>query len=117
MESILYKLFDNDYDITPERDKKQLEFIGLFNQIKQEYNLARYLWYSVSTDTHIPGFPDQELDLLDTGDYADHSLKESLLRTAFKSAYSLFDRIGFFINQYWSRQCIVFKKISLKRKL
>ena len=82
-------------------DKKQLEFIGLFNQIKQEYNLARYLWYSVSTDTHIPGFPDQELDLLDTGDYADHSLKESLLRTAFKSAYSLFDRIGFFINQYY----------------
>ena len=63
--------------------------------------MARYLWYSVSTDTHIPGFPDQELDLLDTGDCADHSLKESLLRTAFKSAYSLFDRIGFFINQYY----------------
>lgn len=81
--------------------EKELEFIGLFNQIKQEYNLARYLWYSVSTDTLIPSFPDQGLDLLDTGDCADYSLKEGLLRAAFKLVYSLFDRIGFFINQYF----------------
>ncbi|WOO38099.1 LA2681 family HEPN domain-containing protein [Anaerocolumna sp. AGMB13020] len=84
-------------------DSKNEEFIGLFNQIKQEFNLARYLWYK-STVLLEPSdhFADCELDLTDIGDYADHSLRESLLRTAFKTAYSVFDRIGFFINHYFN---------------
>ena len=78
------------------------EFIGLFNQIKQEYNLARYLWYRASaTEEDLAHFSDNELDLVDTGDNADFSLQEGLLRTAFKSIYSVFDRIGFFINAYF----------------
>ncbi len=80
------------------RDK---EFIGLFNQIKQEYNYARFLWYSLSTDDCCKHFADLELDMIDTGDMADHSLQGSFLRTAFKTAYSLFDRIGYFINEYF----------------
>lgn len=80
---------------------QEKEFVGLFNQIKQEYNLARYLWYKVSTDETYEHYSDRELDLIDTGDLADHSLQDSLLRTAFKTAYSLFDRIGFFINEYF----------------
>ena len=83
-------------------DSKNAEFIGLFNQIKQEYNLARYLWYK-TTVLFEPSdhFADRELDFVDIGDCADHSLRESLLRTAYKSAYSIFERIGFFINQYF----------------
>lgn len=81
--------------------EREKEFAGLFNQIKQEYNFARYLWYKVSTDDTYKHYADQELDLIDTGDSADHSLQESLMRTAFKTAYSLFDRIGFFINEYF----------------
>lgn len=77
------------------------EFIGLFNQIKQEYNFARFLWYKVSTDDANEHYADKELNLIDTGDFADYSLQESLMRTAFKTAYSLFDRIGFFINEYF----------------
>ena len=80
---------------------REKEFIGLFNQIKQEYNLARYLWYKVSTDNTYEHYADKELDLIDTGDLANHSLQESLMRTAFRTAYSLFDRIGFFINEYF----------------
>lgn len=80
---------------------QEKEFIGLFNQIKQEYNWARFLWYKISaTETH-EHYADHELDLVDTGDFSDHSLRESMLRTAFKAAYSLFDRIGFFINKYF----------------
>lgn len=82
-------------------NRREKEFVGLFNQIKQEYNLARYLWYKVSTDDTCKHYADQELDLIDTGDFANHSLQESLMRTAFKAAYSLFDRIGFFINEYF----------------
>ena len=76
-------------------------FVGLFNQIKQEYNWARLLWYKTSTEETYEHYSDQELDLVDTGDSSDYSLRESMLRTAFKAAYSLFDRIGFFINQYF----------------
>lgn len=82
-------------------DEHEKEFVGLFNQIKQEYNLARYLWYRVSTDDTCEHYADKELDLVDTGDFANYSLQESLMRTAFKTAYSLFDRIGFFINEYF----------------
>lgn len=91
-------------------NSKNREFIGLFNQIKQEYNLARYLWYKTTVrlepSTH---FADRALDFIDIGDLADHTLRESLLRAAFKTAYSAFDRIGFFINQYFG--------IGLKSKL
>ena len=80
---------------------REKEFIGLFNQIKQEYNWARLLWYKTSIEETYEHYSDRELDLVDTGDSSDHSLRESMLRTAFKAAYSLFDRIGFFINQYF----------------
>lgn len=80
---------------------REKEFIGLFNQIKQEYNFARFLWYKTSVKNTVRHYSDRQLDLIDVGDCADYSLKESTLRTAFKSAYSLFDRIGFFINQYF----------------
>ena len=81
---------------------REKEFIGLFNQIKQEYNWARYLWYKTSTEDTNEHYSDRELDLVETGDSSDHSLRESMLRTAFKAAYSLFDRIGYFINQYFA---------------
>ena len=78
------------------------EYIGLFNQIKQEFNLARYLWYKTTeTSEKISHFSDKELNLIDTGDGADFSLQEGLLRAAFKSIYSVFDRIAFFINAYF----------------
>ena len=87
---------------------KNKEFVGLFNQIKQEYNTARYLWYEttvlrdpIETDLtkHIS---DKELDFIDLGDTADYSHRENLLRVSFKAAYSIFGRIAFFINEYFS---------------
>lgn len=80
---------------------REKEFIGLFNQIKQEYNWARFLWYKASTEESREYYSDRELNLIDIGDFSDHSTRESMLRTAFKSGYSLFDRIGFFINEYF----------------
>jgi len=84
------------------------EFIGLFNQIKQEYNTARYLWYE-STVLRDPlltdetmHISDKELDIISLSDTANHSYRENLLRVSFKTAYSLFDRVGFFINKFFS---------------
>ena len=82
-------------------NNREKEFIGLFNQIKQEYNFARHLWYEAERIESIKHYADRELDLIDTGDSAVFSLSESYIRTAFKTVYSLFDRIGYFINEYF----------------
>lgn len=82
-------------------NNREKEFIGLFNQIKQEYNFARYLWYKTEKDEPSIHYADRELDLIDTGDSAIFSLNESYIRTAFRTVYSLFDRIGYFINEYF----------------
>ncbi len=82
-------------------NNREKEFIGLFNQIKQEYNFARYLWYKTEMDEPAMHYADRELDLIDTGDSAIFSLNESYIRTAFKTVYALFDRIGYFINEYF----------------
>ena len=97
-------------NLTLSKDEKLInkEYIGLFNQIKQEYNTARYLWYE-STILRDPllteitkHISDNELDIITLDDTANHSYRENLLRISFKTAYSIFDRIAFFINRYFS---------------
>jgi len=89
------------------KDEKPI-IIGLFNQIKQEYNTARYLWYesTVVRDPFITDIikhiSDNELDFITLDDTANHSYRENLLRVSFKAAYSIFDRIAFFINEYFA---------------
>ena len=105
------------------KDEKLInkEFIGLFNQIKQEYNTARYLWYESTvvrdplvTDI-IKHISDNELDFVILDDTANHSHRENLLRISFKTTYSIFDRIAFFLNEYFSiglpRNRVNFKNI------
>lgn len=75
------------------------QFIGFFNQIKQEFVAARWLLYdgSHSTGAH-PA--DADVVLADTMDYPSHSFATEQIRLAFRSAYSLLDKVGFFLNHY-----------------
>jgi hypothetical protein len=88
--------------LQPGKNEKDNEFIGLFNLLKQEFVSARYLWYQTTIkaepDNH---FADKETDMIETGEKCILSLREILLRNAFKTAYSIFDKIGFFINHYF----------------
>ena len=74
--------------------------IGLFNQMKQEFASARFLCYQGLTgqETH---FADREVLLLNTLDYPVYSLHIELVKAAYRIAYSLFDKIGFFLNHYY----------------
>jgi tetratricopeptide (TPR) repeat protein len=75
-------------------------FIGLFNQMKQEYVAARWLVFEgLMGDPHSA---DADVVLTDTMDYPALSFRTEQLRLAFRSAYSLFDRIAFFLNHYLS---------------
>lgn len=73
--------------------------IGLFNQMKQEYSFARLMLYEgLEADT--PHFADRGVTLPNTLDYPSYSIAVEKVKAAFRIAYSLFDKIAFFVNDY-----------------
>ena len=73
--------------------------IGFFNQLKQEYASARWLYYS-GTHTQRTHFSDRAVFLHNTLDYPSYGLAVEQVKLAFRMAYSLFDKIAFFLNHY-----------------
>lgn len=72
---------------------------GFFNQMKQEFASARWLYYE-GVSTHRPHFSDKEVLIYNTLDYPSYSLGVEKVKLAYRSAYSLFDKIAFFLNSY-----------------
>lgn len=72
---------------------------GFYNQMKQEFIAARYLYYEslLGDKKH---FADKNVDLADTLDYPSYSIKVEKTKMAFRSAYSLLDKIAYFLNNY-----------------
>lgn len=102
----------------PLKDGMTDEYIGLFNLMKQEYISARYMWYMTTIETYrefCDSFADKQTDLVELEQECIIELRESLLRCAFRMVYSVFDKVGFFINQYFNiglpRQRVSFKNI------
>ena len=73
--------------------------IGFFNQLKQEYVSARFLYYQGVTSSG-PHFSDREVTLLNTLDYPAYGLAVEQVKAAFRITYSIFDKIAFFLNDY-----------------
>lgn len=73
--------------------------IGCFNQLKQEFVSARYLFFE-GLQARAPHFADRGVLLYNTLDYPMHSLGVEKLRLAFRSGYSLLDKIAFLLNWY-----------------
>lgn len=73
--------------------------IGFFNQMKQEFASARYLCYE-GLHSDKPHFSDRAVLLYNTLDYPSHSLALEKVRVGFRIAYSLLDKIAFFLNSY-----------------
>lgn len=80
---------------------KPPSLIGFFNQMKQEYVSARFLyWQGQSAEkTH---YSDRDVNLVNTLDYPLYSVHVEQIKIAFRMAYSIFDKIAFFINEYWT---------------
>lgn len=74
---------------------------GFFSQMKQEYVSARFMLFEGMSSTRVH-FSDRNVILTDTLDYPLYSLASERIRTAFRIAYSLLDKIAFLVNQYWS---------------
>lgn len=75
-------------------------FLGLFNQLKQEYISARYFFYSgiSSEKSH---FSDKGVSLVNTLDYTAHSIAIEKIKVSFRMSYSIFDKIAYFLNEYY----------------
>jgi hypothetical protein len=71
----------------------------LFNQIKQEYGTARFLYYE---GTQLPkqSYSDKDVGLVDTLDYAEYSYNVEKVKIAYRLIFSLFDKIAYFLNEY-----------------
>jgi hypothetical protein len=75
--------------------------VGFFSQMKQEYASARFMLFEgiSSTQAH---FSDRGVALTDTLDYPLYSLASERVRTAFRIAYSLLDKVAFLVYRYWN---------------
>jgi hypothetical protein len=69
--------------------------------MKQEYASARFMLFEgiSSTQAH---FSDRGVALTDTLDYPLYSLASERVRTAFRIAYSLLDKVAFLVYRYWN---------------
>jgi hypothetical protein len=92
----------NDYLFTPSMvlkvDEKPI-YQSMFNQIKQEYVSARFLFYESLLNNGIH-FSDKEVTLMDTLDYAVYSLSLEKTKITFKICYSILDKVAYFIYIY-----------------
>lgn len=75
--------------------------MGLFSQMKQEYASARFMLFEGMSSTQVH-FSDRGVSLTDTLDYPLYSLASERVRTAFRIAYSLLDKVAFLVDRYWA---------------
>ncbi len=83
-------------------DGEDFPYPGIYNQIKQEYVSARYLYYEgVSKENKNSHFSDREVKLQDTFDYSVYGYRTEQIKTALRMSYSIFDKIAVLINEYF----------------
>lgn len=75
------------------------KYHALFNQIKQEYGTARFLFYE-GTQLPIKSYSDKDIVLVETMDYAEYSYNLEKIKIAYRLIYSLFDKIAYLLNDY-----------------
>jgi tetratricopeptide (TPR) repeat protein len=84
--------FTTDLDEPP-------NIIGFFNQLKQEFVSARWFYFE-GINAEGPHFSDHEVKLYNTLDYPALGLGVEKTKMAFRMAYSLLDKIAYFLNHY-----------------
>ena len=82
------------------RIEEKPRFPAYYNLLKQEYVSARYrFWRAIHQ--HDPAFLMRDVVMLDSGEGQALGHYSEDLKSAFRSAYSLFDKIGLFLNDYF----------------
>lgn len=80
-------------------DAGQPSAFGFFNQLKQEYVSARYVYYEGITSEEVH-FSDRDVTLVNSFDYPAYGLAVEKVKIAFRVAYSILDKVAYFLNDY-----------------
>ncbi len=73
--------------------------VGMFNELKQGFVSARWmLWEGTRPDE--PHMSDRDVLLYNTLDYPTYGLSVEKVKIAFRIAYSILDKIAYFLNYY-----------------
>lgn len=90
------------------------KYITYFNQIKQEYVSYRHLLYE-GIKEKTDKFYNKDISLIDDYDYNLYAIHNEKIKLAFRGFYSIFDKIAYFLNEYfdlrYSERDIDFRKI------
>jgi len=73
--------------------------VGFFNQLKQEFVSARWLYFEAVNSDEVHD-SDLGVHLYNTLDYPAYGLAVEKLKISFRMAYSLLDKIAYFLNRY-----------------
>lgn len=91
--------FDGVYSPKTEPDSWRRLF-QLLNEVKQEYVSARYMLYSYFKKSGSSHVSDKNVRLADVYDRSNYSFHLELAKSAFRSLYSILDKIAFALNDY-----------------
>lgn len=75
-------------------------YITLYNQMKQEYGTARFLFYESQNVTE-PHYSDTDIVITDSQEGALYSYNLEKLKTSFRMCYSILDKISFLLEDYF----------------
>jgi hypothetical protein len=107
--------------VVKKEDNNIYNYHSFYNQMKQEFCSARYLFYESISNRNVH-FSDKGNIIIDTLDYSTYSLNVEKIKIAFKLFYSILDKIAYLINSYFQLEHksynISFRKVWLdKNKL
>lgn len=80
---------------------EELIYHSMFDEIKNEYCYARYLVFSSRNDFQKKHYYNQTYPHVYGFNYPIEGLKGNNLKMAFRSLYSIFDKIAYFLNSYY----------------
>lgn len=86
---------------------------GFFNQMKQEFVSARFLFYE-GLEAKKAHYSDRDVLLYNTLDYPAYGLHVEKQKLAFRAAYSVLDKVAFFLNHYM-RLSIPKRSVSFRK--
>lgn len=101
-------------------------FFAMMQQLKQEYISARFMLYQGIHNNEQMHFSDSTIDHIDTLDAPEYGYWLETLKSSFKMAYGILDKIGCFLNEYLSLKIdkkrlyfrtLWYKKNSIKKGL
>lgn len=73
--------------------------VGMFNELKQGFASARWILWE-GFQSHRSHLSDREVLLYNTLDYPAYGLSVEKVKIAFRMAYSILDKIAYFLNHY-----------------